>query len=150
MAGIRNTVPLADLAGHDSGSYDHLLTHMSTLEAHYRDLCDIEFTIERGKLWMLQTRVGKRTAAAAFVIAESLLAEGVIDEDEAITRVRGGQLSQLMFPRFDQDAERTLIATGIGASPGAASGAVVFDSESAVRWTGQGQGGLARPPGDQP
>ena len=74
---------------------------MATLEEHYRDLCDIEFTIERGKLWMLQTRVGKRTAAAAFVIAAQLVDEGVIDLDEALHRVTGAQLAQLMFPRFD-------------------------------------------------
>ena len=76
---------------------------MATLEEHYRDLCDIEFTIERGKLWMLQTRVGKRTAAAAFVIAAQLVDEGVIDLDEALHRVTGAQLAQLMFPRFDLD-----------------------------------------------
>ena len=74
---------------------------MATLEEHYRDLCDIEFTIERGKLWMLQTRVGKRTAAAAFVIAAQLVDEGVIDLDEALDRVTGAQLAQLMFPTFD-------------------------------------------------
>ena len=138
VAGIRNTVPLADLAAHDKRSYDRLLSHMSTLEGHYRDLCDIEFTIERGKLWMLQTRVGKRTPAAAFVIADSLLSEGVISEDEALARVHGAQLSQLMFPAFDKTAQRTLIAHGIGASPGAASGEVVFDSESAVSWAASG------------
>jgi pyruvate,orthophosphate dikinase len=132
VAGIRNTVPLADLADHDKHSYDELLRHMSTLECHFRDLCDIEFTVERGKLWMLQTRVGKRTPAAAFVIASSLLSEGVIDESEALTRVHGVQLSQLMFPAFDKNAVRTLLAQGIGASPGAASGEVVFDSASAV------------------
>ena len=138
VAGIRNTVPLADLADHDKRSYDLLLSNMSTLEGHYRDLCDIEFTIERGKLWMLQTRVGKRTPAAAFVIADSLLSEGVINEDEALARVHGAQLSQLMFPAFDKTAQRTLIAHGIGASPGAASGEVVFDSESAVSWAANG------------
>ena len=74
---------------------------MRTLENHYRDLCDIEFTIERGKLWMLQTRVGKRTAAAAFRIATQLVDQGLIDMDEALTRVTGDQLAQLMFPRFD-------------------------------------------------
>ena len=76
---------------------------MQTLEEHYRDLCDIEFTIERGKLWMLQTRVGKRTAAAAFRIATQLVDQGLIDMDEALSRVTGDQLAQLMFPRFDDD-----------------------------------------------
>ena len=76
---------------------------MARLEGHYQDLCDIEFTIERGKLWMLQTRVGKRTAAAAFVIAGQLVDEGLIDLDEALHRVNGAQLAQLMFPRFQLD-----------------------------------------------
>ena len=75
---------------------------MATLEAHYRDLCDIEFTIERGKLWMLQTRVGKRTAAAAFVIATQLVDEGLIDARRGAQRVTGAQLAQLMFPTFDE------------------------------------------------
>src|SRR4030095_5009785 len=87
VAGIRNTVPLQDLEQIDKPSYDQLLDVMSTLEGHYRDLCDIEFTIEAGKLWMLQTRVGKRTAAAAFTIATHLVDEGVIDRDEALRRV---------------------------------------------------------------
>ena len=79
---------------------------MSTLENHYKDLCDIEFTIERGKLWMLQTRVGKRTAGAAFRIATQLVDQGLIDLDEALTRVTGSQLAQLMFPRFEAGAGR--------------------------------------------
>ena len=102
VAGIRNTVPLADLERLDKTSYDELLGIMATLEGHYRDLCDIEFTIERGKLWMLQTRVGKRTAEAAFRIASQLVDQGLIDMDEAVGRVTGAQLAQLMFPRFDE------------------------------------------------
>ena len=101
VSGVRNAVPLQELAQLDPASYDQLLAHMSTLEHHYRDLCDIEFTIERGRLWMLQTRVGKRTAAAAFTIAAQLVDEGLIDADEALRRVTGAQLSQLMFPAFD-------------------------------------------------
>ena len=101
VAGIRNTVPLADLEEIDKTSYDQLLEIMALLEGHYRDLCDIEFTIERGTLWMLQTRVGKRTAAAAFRIAAQLVDEDVIDADEALRRVSGAQLVQLMFPQFD-------------------------------------------------
>ena len=85
----------------DKPAYDELLGIMETLENHYRDLCDIEFTIERSKLWMLQTRVGKRTAGAAFRIATQLVDQGLIDLDEALTRVTGDQLAQLMFPRFD-------------------------------------------------
>ena len=139
VAGIRNTVPLADLEQIDKTSYDDLMEIMATLEGHYRDLCDIEFTIERGKLWMLQTRVGKRTAAAAFRIATSLVDEGVIDTDEALKRVKGAQLAQLMFPRFDADAEKDLITKAIGASPGAASGKVVFTSAAAVEAADRGE-----------
>ena len=91
---------------------------MATLEGHYKDLCDIEFTIERDKLWMLQTRVGKRTAAAAFVIAAQLVDEGLIDLYEALQRVTGAQLAQLMFPTFDEKADKEQIAKGMNASPG--------------------------------
>ena len=128
VAGIRNTVPLQELERLDKRSYDQLLSIMQTLENHYQDLCDIEFTVERGKLWMLQTRVGKRTAAAAFIIATQLVDEGVIDLDEAIQRVNGAQLAQLMFPTFDLSANPTPLATGVAASPGAAVGKAVFDS----------------------
>ncbi len=139
VAGIRNTVPLADLETIDKTSYDELMAIMAKLEGHYRDLCDIEFTVERGKLWMLQTRVGKRTAGAAFRIATSLVDEGVIDIDEALRRVKGAQLAQLMFPRFDADAAKTLLTKAIGASPGAASGKVVFTSEAAVEAAEKGE-----------
>jgi pyruvate,orthophosphate dikinase len=139
VAGIRNTVPLAELEKIDKRSYDELLKIMQTLEEHYRDLCDIEFTIERGKLWMLQTRVGKRTAEAAFRIATQLVDQGLIDMDEAIQRVTGAQLAQLMFPRFDASTSRQKIATGIAASPGAAVGKVVFDSYTAVKWSRSGE-----------
>jgi pyruvate,orthophosphate dikinase len=139
VAGIRNTVPLQDLERIDKASYGQLMDIMQTLENHYRDLCDIEFTIERGKLWMLQTRVGKRTAGAAFRIATQLVAQGLIDDDEALTRVTGAQLAQLMFPRFDADAGTTKITTGISASPGAAVGQAVFDSARAVERAGRGE-----------
>ena len=132
VAGIRNTVPLDDLEQLDKKSYDELMGIMATLEGHYRDLCDIEFTIERGKLWMLQTRVGKRTAAAAFIIAGQLVDEGVIDLDEALQRVNGAQLAQLMFPRFDLADAPDPVAKGVPASPGAAVGRAVFDSHRAV------------------
>ncbi len=133
VAGIRNTVPLQDLRDIDSLSYERLLAHMELLEEHYRDLCDVEFTIERGRLWMLQTRIGKRTAQAAFRIAAELVDEGRITWDEALLRVGGTQLTQLMFPRFDQRASGRPLAHGIPASPGAAVGQVVFDSAEAVR-----------------
>src|SRR5947207_6982052 len=112
---------------------------MSVLEGHYRDLCDIEFTIERGKLWMLQTRVGKRTAAAAFIIASELVDEGVIGLDEALRRVTGDQLMRLMFPTFDLSGDPEVLAKGIAASPGAAVGKVVFDSARAAELAATGE-----------
>jgi pyruvate,orthophosphate dikinase len=139
VAGIRNTVPLQDLEQYDAKSYAQLMDIMSTLENHYKDLCDIEFTIERGKLWMLQTRVGKRTAGAAFRIAIQLVDQGLIDMDEALTRVTGSQLAQLMFPRFDAGGDVQQIAKGISASPGAAVGEVVFDSARAVELAAAGR-----------
>jgi pyruvate,orthophosphate dikinase len=132
VAGIRNTIPLQDLALLDRRSFDELMRIMAKLEAHYQDLCDIEFTIERGKLWMLQTRVGKRTPAAAFVIASQLVDEGVIDLDEALRRVSGRQLTTLMFPTFDLSGSHRPIAQGVPASPGAAVGRVVFDAHRAA------------------
>ncbi|GAA1409009.1 pyruvate, phosphate dikinase [Catellatospora coxensis] len=139
VAGIRNTVPLQELEQLDKKSFDELTGIMSTLEGHYRDLCDIEFTIEAGKLWMLQTRVGKRTAAAAFIIASQLVDEGMIDLDEALRRQSGARLAQLMFPTFDESAVDKPIAKGIAASPGAAVGHVVFDSAHAVERAAKGE-----------
>ncbi|MGV4885424.1 pyruvate, phosphate dikinase [Streptomyces viridosporus] len=139
VAGIRNTVPLAELERIDKNSYDQLMQIMETLENHYKDLCDIEFTIERGRLWMLQTRVGKRTAGAAFRIATQLVDQGLIDEAEALTRVNGAQLAQLMFPRFDENAKVEQVGRGIAASPGAAVGKAVFDSYTAVKWSRSGE-----------
>jgi pyruvate,orthophosphate dikinase len=139
VAGIRNTVSLADFKDIDATSYDDLMTIMSRLERHYRDMCDIEFTVERGKLWMLQTRVGKRTPEAAFRIALHMVEEGLIEMDEAVLRVTGDQLAQLMFPRFDETSDRTLLATGMNASPGAAVGKAVFDSDTAVEWAERGE-----------
>ena len=139
VAGIRNTVPLQDLEQIDPKSYAELMQIMQTLEKHYKDLCDIEFTIERGKLWMLQTRVGKRTAGAAFRIAIQLVDQDLIDMDEALRRVSGAQLAQLMFPRFGDSENATLIAKAISASPGAAVGKAVFDSATAVEWADRGE-----------
>jgi pyruvate,orthophosphate dikinase len=139
VAGIRNTVPLQDLEKLDETSYHRLMEIMATLEGHYRDLCDIEFTIEAGQLWMLQTRVGKRTAAAAFRIASQLVDEGVIELDEAIQRVTGEQLVRLMFPQFDLAAKTQQIGRGMSASPGAAVGKAVFDSYTAVKWSRSGE-----------
>jgi len=139
VAGIRNTMPLADLETVDKSSYDELLGVMARLEEHYRDLCDIEFTIEGGRLWILQTRVGKRTPEAAFRIARAMVEEGVIDADDVVRRVTGAQLARLLFPRFDQSADRTLLSTGIPASPGAASGRIALDSSTATEWASRGE-----------
>ncbi len=139
VAGIRNTLSLEQLDKIDADSYAELMRIMSLLEAHYKDLCDIEFTIERGKLWMLQTRIGKRTAGAAFRIASQLVEEGVIDLDEALNRVSGAQLAQLMFPKFAENADIRKIAKGMNASPGAAVGKVVFNSHTASMWAANGE-----------
>ena len=139
VAGIRNTVPLQDLEQINAACYAELMQIMQTLENHYKDLCDIEFTIERGKRWMLQTRVGKRTAAAAFRIAIQLVDQGLIDTDEALIRVTGEQLAHLMFPRFDTSGDVKKIAKGISASPGAAVGKAVFDSARAVEQAAAGE-----------
>ena len=132
VAGIRNTLPLADLASIDPSSYRELVHIMGVLERHFRDMCDIEFTVERGRLWMLQTRIGKRTAEAAFRIAVQLADEGLIDMDEALERVTGAQLARLMFPHFDSAGADVPLVHGVGASPGAAVGRAVFDSKRAA------------------
>ena len=138
VAGIRNTLSLSDLERINKPVYDELRAIMRKLETHYRDMCDIEFTIERGKLWMLQTRVGKRTAAAAFRIATQLLGEKLITRDEALGRVTGDQLTQLMFPQFDAKADKDLIARGMAASPGAAVGKIAFNNAQAIEAASEG------------
>ncbi len=132
VAGIRNTLSLADLERLDKTSYDELRAAMRKLETHYRDLCDIEFTIERGRLWLLQTRVGKRTAAAAFRVATQLVDERLITMDEALTRVTGDQLNQLMFPQFERTDGNDLLTRAMPASPGAAVGHIAFDNAEAI------------------
>ncbi|MEO5832848.1 MAG: pyruvate, phosphate dikinase, partial [Nakamurella sp.] len=139
VSGIRNTLSLDDLAALDPQSHQQLTKVMRRLETHYRDLCDIEFTIERGKLWMLQTRVGKRTAGAAFRIAAQLVDEQLITLDEALDRVSGSQLAQLMFPQFDPGAKKDRLTRGMAASPGAAVGRAVFDSPTAKAWADRGE-----------
>ncbi|TNE56953.1 MAG: pyruvate, phosphate dikinase [Alphaproteobacteria bacterium] len=118
--------------------YGELCDNYKRLEAHYRDMQDIEFTVEQGKLWMLQTRNGKRTAKAALKIAVDMASEGVISEEEAILRVDPAALDQLLHPALDPDAERQVIAKGLPASPGAASGEVVFSADDAEAKAGQG------------
>lgn len=134
VAGIRNTSPIAELK-HVEGLQEagaELEEVFVTLENHYRDMCDIEFTIEQGKLWMLQTRVGKRTAAAALHIAIEMVKEGLITKEEAVCRVDPEQLDQLLHPQFDKNAEYDVLARGLNASPGAAVGEAVFSAADAV------------------
>ncbi|MFF7645121.1 pyruvate, phosphate dikinase [Streptomyces canus] len=139
VAGVRDALPLSELKKLDPRAYLELGDHLRTLEGHYRDLCDVEFTVERGRLWILQTRVGKRTAEAAFRIAHDLREEGTVTADEALIRVDGAELTRLMFPRFDTKATDAPLAHGVPASPGAAVGAVVFDSAEAVRRAAAGE-----------
>jgi pyruvate,orthophosphate dikinase len=139
VSGTRNTLSLDRFGEIDPGSHAELLNVADRLEARYRDMCDLEFTVERGRLWMLQTRVGKRTPAAAFRIAATLLDDGAIGEDEALRRVSGEQLAQLMFPCLDAGTAFAPLVTGVPASPGAAVGRAVFDSADAVALAAQGQ-----------
>ena len=130
VAGIRNTLKLEELQNLDPTSYGRLIQVMDTLEGHYRDMCDIEFTIEKGKLWILQTRIGKRTAFAEWVMASDMLEEQLIDESSALLRVNADRLEELFKRRARTDGA-TPIARGLNASPGAATGAVVFSADDA-------------------
>ena len=132
VAGTRNTLTLVDMKEREPTAFAELARIMKVLELHYRDLCDIEFTVEQGKLWMLQTRVGKRTPEASFRIAAQFIDEGLIDLDEALTRVTGAQLARLMFPQVDTKSVGEPYAKGIPASPGAAVGRAIFDSKRAA------------------
>jgi pyruvate,orthophosphate dikinase len=133
VSGIRNTLTLDQLAGLHPGCHRQLIEIMDGLEAHYRDMCDIEFTIEKDTLYILQTRSGKRTAAAAVKMAVGMVREGLIDEKTAVTRVEPDSLEQLHRPRVADAVKRSsALANGVAASPGAATGAVVFSSDEAV------------------
>ncbi len=141
VAGIRNTSPIADLK-HVNGLEDagkQLEEIFGILENHFHDMCDIEFTIEQGKLWMLQTRAGKRTAAAALKIAIDMVSEGLIDKKTAVCRVEPEQLDQLLHPQFDKNANYDILARGLNASPGAAVGEVMFSSEDVVEAVNAGK-----------
>ncbi len=141
VAGIRNTLKLTELAELDPKSWAELKAGMVTLEQHYRDMCDIEFTIERGKLWFLQTRVGKRTAFAEWVMAFDMWQEGLISRDEGLLRLDANRLEQLFKPVIKRELkEREQPATrGLNASPGAAVGRVVFTADAAEEWAGRGE-----------
>lgn len=135
VAGIRNTEPIETLK-HTPGlekAGQELEDVFGILERHYRDMMDIEFTIEQGKLFMLQTRVGKRTAAAALKIAIDMVGEGLISKEEALLRVDPRQLDQLLHPQFDKSAKYEVLTKGLNASPGAAVGEIVFSSDDAVK-----------------
>ncbi|MBE6469502.1 MAG: pyruvate, phosphate dikinase [Coriobacteriaceae bacterium] len=141
VAGIRNTSPIEELKGipalAEAGR--ELERIFGVLEGHYRDMCDIEFTIEQGRLWMLQTRVGKRTAAAALKIAVDMVGEGLITREEAVARIDPAQLDQLLHPQFDATAKVDILARGLNASPGAAVGEIVFSSDDAVAAAAEGR-----------
>ncbi len=135
VAGIRNTQPLDELK--DIEDFKHVSKELEDifvlLENHYRDMCDIEYTIEQGKLWMLQTRVGKRTAQAALKIAMDMCDEGLITKEEALLRVDPDQIDMLLHPQINPDANINVLCRGLNASPGAAVGEVVFSSDDAVK-----------------
>src|SRR6476646_6439954 len=131
VAGTRTPQPLAELRERMPDAYDQLLETMAALERHYRDMQDIEFTVEQGHLYLLQTRTAKRTAAAAIRCAVDMTAEGLIEREEAVARIDPAQLDQLLHPRLDPDAEFEVAAQGLNASPGAASGKIVLDADTA-------------------
>ena len=139
VAGIRTPEPLEALRKLNPKIYDQLTKIMSQLERHYHDMCDIEFTIEQGKLWMLQTRIGKRTPPAAVRMAVEMANERLISRTEAVRRVSPSQLDHLLHPQFDPKANLNVLVTGINASPGAAVGKVVFDADTVVEWVERGE-----------
>ncbi len=153
VAGIRTPNPLNEASRNDQNlhlptleeampeAYRELVEIRNTLEHHYRDMQDIEFTIQEGRLWMLQTRTGKRTGTAALNMAMDMLAEGLIDEPTAVLRVRPDQLDELLHPIVDPEAEKKVrpIAKGLPAGPGGASGRIVFTAEDAVAWAKEGR-----------
>ncbi len=151
VAGIRTPQSLTEVSRKEAGdkapsleaimpeTFKELTDVFAKLEGRYRDMQDIEFTIQSGKLWMLQTRSGKRTTAAALKIAVDLAGEGVLSHEEAVMRIDAGGLDQLLHPTIDPSATKTVIATGLPASPGAAAGEIVFDADDAETLKGQGR-----------
>jgi pyruvate,orthophosphate dikinase len=145
VAGIRTPMDIEKLQDFLPEVYDQFIDVTQHLEQFYRDMQDVEFTVEQGKLWMLQTRTGKRTAKAALKIAVDMANEGLIDRETAVMRVEPGDVDQLMHPFFDPDAktsardEGQLLAQGLDASPGAATGVAVFDADRAQKWGAEGK-----------
>ena len=131
VAGIRTPEPIEAMREKLPAAFDQLVETLERLEAHYRDLQDIEFTVEEGRLYLLQTRTGKRTAAAALRVAVEMVEEGLISRDEAVARIDPAQLDQLLHPMIDPNADVEVATRGLNASPGAASGAIVLDADTA-------------------
>jgi pyruvate,orthophosphate dikinase len=139
VSGIRNTLKLEDMGDVQPQAWEELQGHMHTLETHYQDMCDIEFTVEGGKLWLLQTRVGKRTAVAEWIMAFDMLNEGLIDVDTALLRLDANRLEELFKKVIAEGSGAEPIATGLNASPGAAVGKAVFSADEAQEWAGRGE-----------
>ena len=141
VAGVRTPMPIAEMANKFPEAYKQFLEVCNTLEDHYRDMQDMEFTVEHGKLYMLQTRNGKRTAKAALKIACDLVEEGMIDEKKAVSMIDPRNLDTLLHPQFDAKALKAAVPAGkgLGASPGAACGKVVFTAEDAESWNAKGE-----------
>jgi pyruvate, orthophosphate dikinase len=139
VSGIRNTLKLEDMGDVQPRAWEELQEHMRTLERHYRDMCDIEFTVEQGKLWLLQTRIGKRTAFAEWIMAHDMHDEGLIDLDTAILRLDANRLEELFKKVIAEGGGAEAIATGLNASPGAAVGKAVFTADDAQAWAERGE-----------
>ncbi|KIL35645.1 pyruvate phosphate dikinase [Cohnella kolymensis] len=146
VAGVRTPLPISALADEMPDVYNQLVQSAEQLELHYKDMQDIEFTVEHGKLYLLQTRNGKRNAQAALKIAVDLVKEGILTKEESLQRIEVSHLDQLLHRGLDEDAVTELLGTGLPASPGAAVGQVVFDADTAVEWSQSGKKViLARP-----
>jgi pyruvate, orthophosphate dikinase len=139
VSGIRNTMKLEEMGEVQPRAWEELQGHMKTLEHHYRDMCDIEFTVEQGKLWLLQTRIGKRTAVAEWIMAHDMLADELIDVDVAMLRLDADRLEELFKKVIAEGAGAEAIATGLNASPGAAVGKAVFSADDAQQWAERGE-----------
>ena len=150
VAGIRTPEPIERMSDRLPAAFTELTDTIRRLEEHYREMQDIEFTVEDGRLYLLQTRTGKRTAAAALRIAVDMVSEGLISREEAVTRIDAAQLDQLLHPRIDPDATYEVAARGLNASPGAATGRIVLDADSADERGRAGEDRGPRPLGDNP
>jgi pyruvate,orthophosphate dikinase len=139
VSGIRNTLKLDEMDRVQPDAWRELQEHMKTLEGHYQDMCDIEFTVEKGKLWLLQTRVGKRTAFAEWVMAYDMVEQGLIDASTGMTRLTADRLEELFKKVISDDGGSEVIATGLNASPGAAVGKAVFSADDAQAWHERGE-----------